>query len=310
MEKKILLAVDDSRHSRNAIHYSVSASAFVKNLHYVLFNVQPVISLYLKEEAQKSLMAKSKLESVVKKNKEAALKLLQNYKTEMVQMGVDSDRIETVTRTRKLGLGKDIIDFGQNRNFDAIVVGRRGLSRLQEIYMGSVTSNVLEHSRVIPVWLVDGKITSSKILVAIDGSESSLRTIDHVSFMISNNPNVHLTLLHVTNNARNYCGIELDEESTPELKEIITLGDKACIEQFYPLAKKKFNDAGISKDQIEMETIKGTRQVGKTILDFVLKENYGTVVIGRRGINKAFFMGSVSRYVINRISNRALWIVT
>jgi nucleotide-binding universal stress UspA family protein len=41
-----------------------------------------------------------------------------------------------------------------------------------------------------------------------------------------------------------------------------------------------------------------------------LKGNFGTVVIGRRGINKAFFMGSVSRYIINRISNRSLWIVT
>ncbi|MBW2407969.1 MAG: universal stress protein [Deltaproteobacteria bacterium] len=310
MEKKILLAVDDSRHSKNAIHYAVNVSSFVKNLHYVLFNVQPVISLFLKEEAQKSLMAKSKLENVVKKNKEAALNLLESYKDEMVEMGIDSNRIETVTRTRKLGLGKDIIDFAQDRNFDAIVVGRRGLSRLQEMYMGSVTSNVLEHSRVIPVWLVDGNVSSTKILVAIDGSESSLRTIDHVSFMISNNPNVRLTLLHVTNNARNYCGIDLDEESIPELKEIIALGDKACIEQFFPLAKKKFDDAGISQDQIEMKTVKGGRQVGKVILDVALKENYGTVIIGRRGVNKAFFMGSVSRYIINRISNRALWIVS
>ncbi|MFO7555317.1 MAG: hypothetical protein R6W88_08960 [Desulfobacterales bacterium] len=32
MEKKILLAVDDSRHSKNAIHYAVIVSSFVKNL--------------------------------------------------------------------------------------------------------------------------------------------------------------------------------------------------------------------------------------------------------------------------------------
>ncbi len=107
MEKKILLAVDDSRPSRNAIHYAVGVSSFVKNLHYVLFHVQPVISLFLKEKAQKSLTAKSKLESVVKKNKESALGLLENYKDEMVKKGINSDRIEIVTRTRKLGLGKD-----------------------------------------------------------------------------------------------------------------------------------------------------------------------------------------------------------
>jgi len=307
MEKKILLAVDDSRHSRNAIHYAAGGSSFVKNLHYVLFHVQPVISLFLKEEAQKSVTAKRKLDSVVKKNKEAALGLLEKYKDKMVQMGIDSDRIETVTRTRRLGLGKDIIDFGQSRNFDAIVIGRRGLSRLQEMYMGSVTANVLEHSRVIPVWLVDGNVTSTEILVAIDGSESSLRTIDHVSFMISNNPEVHLTLLHVMSNARN---VNPDEEPNPDLEQILARGDKACIEQFYPLAKQKFKDVGISEGQIEMKTVKGGRQAGKAILDVALKGNYGTVIMGRRGLNKAFFMGSVSRYIINRVSNCALWIVT
>ena len=90
----------------------------------------------------------------------------------------------------------------------------------------------------------------------------------------------------------------------------MALGDKACIEQFYPLAKRKFKNAGISQDQIEMKTVKGGRRVGKAILDFALKGNYGTVIMGRHGVNNAFFMGSVSRYIISRISNRALWIVT
>jgi hypothetical protein len=62
------------------------------------------------------------------------------------------------------------------------------------------------------------------------------------------------------------------------------------------------------RSHIDSHTV---REVEVTIiLDFALKGNYETVVIGRRGINKAFFMGSVSRYIINRISNRSLWIVT
>ena len=306
MQKKILLAVDDSRHSRRAIHYAVHVSSFVKNLHYVLFHVQPAISLFLMDEAKKSLTAKSELDNVLKKNDQSARRLLESYRDKMAQMEIVPDRIEMVTQNRKLGLAKDIIDFGQNRNFDAIVVGRRRLSRLQEMYMGSITSNILEHSRVIPVWLVDGDVISTKILVAIDGSESSLRTIDHVRFMISNNPEVHLTLLHVTSSARNF---NLDQEPNPELEQIVARGDKANIEQFYPYAKQKFKEVGISEDQIEMKTVKGGRQAGKAILDFAQKGNYGTIVIGRRGINKAFFMGSVSRYIINRVSNCALWIV-
>ena len=306
MEKKILLAVDDSRHSKNAILYAVHLSSFVKNLHYVLFHVQPAISLFLTDEAKKSLTAKSELDNLLKKNDQSARRFLESYRDKMVQMGIVPDRIEMITRARNLGLAKDIIDFGQNRNFDAIVVGRRGLSRLQEMYMGSVTTNVLEHSQVIPVWLVDGDVGTTEILLAIDGSESALRTIDHVRFMISNNPEVHLTLLHVASSARNF---NPDQELNPELEQILARGDKACIEQFYPYAIQKFKEVGIFENQIEMKTVKGGRQAGKAILDFARKGNYGTIVMGRRGISKAFFMGSVSRYIINRISNCALWIV-
>ena len=306
MEKKILLAVDDSRHSKNAIHYAVRVSSFVKNLHYVLFHVQPAISLFLKDEAKKSLTAKSELDNMLKKNDQSARRLLEGYRDKMAQMEIVSHRVEMITQARKLGLAKDIIDFGQHRNFDAIVVGRRGLSRLQEMYMGSVTTNVLEHSQVIPVWLVDGDVPTTKILLAIDGSESSLRTIDHIRFMISNNPEVHLTLLHVAGSARNF---NLDQEPNPELEQILARGDKAYIEQFHPYAIEKFKEVGIFENQIEMKTVKGGRQAGKAILEFARKGNYGTIVMGRRGISKAFFMGSVSRYIINRISNCALWIV-
>ena len=50
--------------------------------------------------------------------------------------------------------------------------------------------------------------------------------------------------------------------------------------------------------------------VGKTILDEARKGNYGTVVIGRRGANGAFYMGGVSRSVLNKMSERAVWVVS
>ena len=76
-----------------------------------------------------------------------------------------------------------------------------------------------------------------------------------------------------------------------------------------PLEHSEIPTVGISEDLIEMKTVKGGRQAGKAILDFAQKGNCGTIVIGRRGINKAFFMGSVSHYVINKASGCALWVV-
>jgi nucleotide-binding universal stress UspA family protein len=308
MRKKVLVSADDSRHSKNAVQYAVQASAFIPDLHYVLFHVQPMISLFLSDEAQKNIATKTELEKLQRRNKESAHRLLDELRNEMVRQGINEERIEIATRQRKLGLAKDILEYSQENRYDAIVIGRRGLSRLQEIVLESASANIIEHSQVTPVWLVDGKVTGSRFAVAVDGSEASLRAIDHLSFMLTGMPDARLTLLHVTSKARDYCEVDFGDEPGDALEEIVARGDKACIDQFYAHALQKFKDSGISDEQIETVTIKGGN-TGKAVLKYAEKGNYGTLVIGRRGIEKAFFMGRVSRYIISRASDRAIWLV-
>jgi hypothetical protein len=116
-------------------------------------------------------------------------------------------------------------------------------------------------------------------------------------------------LLHVTNNARNYCEVDLNESAEPEFEKIVKRGDKACIDQFYPLAMQKFEKAGIDTSRIHFETVEGPRRIGKAIFDFARDRRFHTLVVGRRGYDKSFFMGSVSRHLINKLSDGALWIV-
>ena len=310
MDKKILLAVDDSNQSKYAVKYAAAISSTVKNLHYVLFHIQPMISLYLKDEANKSPQARAELEKVVRKNDESARKMLEQYSNDMGRLGIDEARIEIVTKPRRSGLAKDIIDYAHVGRYDAIVVGSRRVSRLQKMFMGSVSANLLEHSEYIPVWIVDGEVTSEKILVAVDGSESSFRAVDHISFMLMGNTNVEITLLHVMSKAKELYEDCLDEEPSAELEDLVASCDKKRIDQFYELALKKFKDTGISENQVDIQTLEGRNRPGRVIVETAEKGNYGTVVIGRRGINKSFFTGSVSHHVINKISEGALWIIT
>ena len=310
MDKKILLAVDDSRQSKYAVKYAVAISSAVKDLHYVLFHVQPMISHYLLEEVQKSHQARAELGKVNAKNDASARNILEQYQNDMVRMGIDKDRTEMVTQPRTLGLAKDIIDFGHMGRYDAIVVGRRRMSRLQKVFMGSVSANLLEHSEFIPVWMVDGEVTSDKMLVAVDGSDSSIRAVDHISFMLMGNPNVEITLLHVTSKARELYENGLDEEPSKELEDLVAGYDKKRIDQFYALALKKLKDNGIAESQIEILTVEQRNRPGSVIIETADKGNFGTVVIGRHGMNKSFFTGSVSHHVINKISGCVLWVVS
>jgi len=310
MEKKILLAVDDSINSKNAVRYCVHMSLFIEGLTYTLFHIQPAISGFLMDEAKTNMKTQSSLVKLKKENARKAEEMLEDLKSDMVGMGVDAERIETKTASRKLGLAKDIIEHAQEGRYDALVAGRRGFSRVQEVFMGSLTAKLVEHSRVTPLWVVDGKVESGKILVAVDGSESALRAVDHVSFITGGNPDVEITLVHVVPKLRDYCPIDFDD-SDGELEYIISQGDKKCIESFLGHTYKRFRKAGIPDDRIQIKEIQKTMGgVGKAIMEEAKKGGYGTIVMGRRGVNKSFFLGSASNHVLSRSTDRAIWLVT
>ncbi len=308
MKKKILLAVDGSNHSKNAVKFVCKISLLVENLSYTLFNVQPPVSWYVREEAPQDARARARaeLEKINRNNAEEARRFLEEFKALMVGLGEEEELIDTVTRPKELGTAKDILEYARKGLYDAIVVGRRGHSLFKEVFMGSISSNLLEHARNIPVWVVDGDVTSAKILLAADGSESSIRAAEHLSFMAGQSPDVRITLFHVA-----------IEKSAPGvfavdgfIYDFVMEEDQRHIEDFHACACRMFKDAGIPEDRIETKEACRTGNVGKAIMAEVKKGDYGTVVVGRRGVNRAFFMGSVSKYVLNRTEGRALWVVS
>ena len=308
MEKRILVAVDGSIYSRKAIEYIVQMESVIKDLNYILLNIHPKISEFILEDARVGGKARSVLKEVTARNQENSLRILNNAKSIMIKLGVDENQIETVSRPTDRGTAKAILDYGRKSLCDAIVLGRRGISRLAEMFMGSVTNSVLEHTSVTPVWAVGGDFKSSKIMVAVDGSESALRAMDHVIFMVGENPDVRITLFHVIPRFRDYCEIEFDDKGNI-LEEVITQGDKRCIDDFYAHAQQKVKEAGLKKSQLDIKQVTSTINVGKSIVDEVKKGKFSTVVIGRRGADDSLFLGGISRFVLAKIPNRAVWLV-
>ena len=309
MVKKILIAVDDSLQSKNAVRYVTRLSARLENLNIVLFNAQPMVSQFLVDEAKKKVDSQRELKAVMERNAITSQKLLDNYRLLMGQEGVDESRIQTVIQPRKLDIAKDIIEFAQDGRFDALVIGRRGISGLQELFMGSVSSNITQNSNVIPVWIIDGDVAPAKLLVAVDGSEYSLRAIDHLAFALSDAVGISLTFLHVRPKLKDYCEVDFEATQAQALEDLIRKGDKACIDNFYTVALKKLNEFDIGEDRIQTKTLTGLANIGAAILKEVQTGKYDTVVMGRSGVNKSFFTGSVASTVLNKISKGALWLV-
>jgi nucleotide-binding universal stress UspA family protein len=281
----------------------------IQGLTVTLFHLQPPISQFLLDEAKRSGQAQAELKKIAARNAEASRGLLAGYREILIRAGLAEPAVELVTQPRNQGLAKDILDHAQNGLFDAILVGRRGISAVQQMFMGSVSAHLIENSPVIPVWLVDGNVRSTRVMAAVDGSESALRAVDHMAFMLSGNPEVRFCFFHVTPRLKDYCEINFGAEAGGGLETLIAQGDQRCMDDFFTAALAKLREAGFREEQIETRTDTTLLSVGETILKAAREGGFGAIVMGRRGINKSFFGGKVSYAVSQKLSDVALWLV-
>ena len=309
MQKKILVAIDDSTPSRQALDYAGRMRALIPSLAFTLFHVQPPISQFLVDEAQRSVQAQAELTTIAARNAEASRELLVRYRQMLIRAGVPESALELATQPRQQGLAKDILDYAQNSLFDAILVGHRGISSVEQMFMGSVSAHLVGNSPVIPVWLVGGDVRSTRVMAAVDGSESALRAVDHLAFMLSGNPEARVRFFHVTPRLKDYCEIDFDPIPGGSLETVIVRGNKRCMDDFFTAALAKLRHAGLREDQIETRTTATLISVSETILKAARDGGFGTIVMGRRGLNKAFFGGRVSYNVSQKLSGAALWLV-
>lgn len=308
VEKKILIVVDGSIHSKKAIEYATLIDDLIVDCNYILFNVQPTISEYLLIESHLDKNVRLRLNRIKEKNKKEAEKILKEAKDFMISKGIKEERISTVTVPKTMDVARDILNFAKQNSCDAILIGRRGVTKLEEMFTYSVSSALLEHVQTIPLWAVSGDVRSKNIAVAIDGSESSLRAVEYVGFMFENNQDIKITLLHVIPKLRDYCPIDFEEDKS-ELEDIVIKGDRKCVESFFVHAKRLLEKSGIKSHQLEIREIPSLVSIAKTIVNEVKENNYGTLVLGRSGIGESFFLGSVSRYCFYNVNDCAVWIV-
>jgi nucleotide-binding universal stress UspA family protein len=68
--------------------------------------------------------------------------------------GVEGDRISTKIVTGAASRAKAIVEEAKNGGYGTIAVGRRGLSRVEECFMGRVSKKVIQLAQEMAVWVV------------------------------------------------------------------------------------------------------------------------------------------------------------
>lgn len=132
MKKQIIVPIDDSTHSYEALKYACSVAAET-NADIVLVNVRPHY------EASPNFHQFVSKAEIIEYVENAAHEILEKA----VQSVEDSKvHFEKVVR---VGIPKEeITDLAKERNASSIIMGRRGMGAVKSAFIGSVSLGVLQ----------------------------------------------------------------------------------------------------------------------------------------------------------------------
>jgi len=146
-----------------------------------------------------------------------------------------------------------------------------------------------------------------KILVAVDDSNLSNRVVDYVGKVVVNHEGVKICLLQVYPEPPPYF-----YQEGHNLKEFQLEKENNAKKVFHRLLPI-LTGYGLAADRIQTSCLMAEGiSLSKEILTIREEGNFGTLVLGRRGISKAeeFLFGSISTAILRESHDFAVWVVS
>jgi nucleotide-binding universal stress UspA family protein len=307
-EKRILIALDGSTQSFDATMYVARHWASTKpkvTLMHVMRAV-PEVFWDLQKQAVFKQKLKEKHREWVDHTKQTAEEFLARAKKILTDANIPEKNVSVKLQQAQKGVARDLITESKD-GYDAIVLGRRGLSSLQTPFLGSVSTKVIERAHDAAVWLVGGCPQAPNILLAVDGSEYAASAVHYVGSFACRS-NAKIMLFHV---------IRALEPAFQELFSMHAQEVDAFMEQLGAETQAMFKryreilmNYGIQDDRIASKNVTQASSRAAAILDQARSAGFGTVVMGRRGLSRVygFLTGRVTDKVLHQGEGLAFWI--
>lgn len=313
-EKHILMGIDGSPGSRDALNYiglvfADNPDAYVDLLH-ILPPVPPIFTEPGKDLRESEYIQKSAAK-FEKEYRERATSIMAEAKNILIQHNIEEKNLRFLVRPRVTALPREFLSMEEGGIYDAIILGRRGMSLIEELFLGSLTNNILQLAKKITVCVVDGKIKSKKLLLPIDGSPNSKRALNNAAWLLKGSEFTEVTILYVLTPL---FPKEIKERGSGSEQIEAPLRNRLVrdAEELLANAKKALVKERIPEDSIKTRLETKSMGVAGSILKIARNQNYNSIMIGRRGISrtKQLFFGSVSNKIIQQAQNMAVWVVS
>ena len=282
-KKKILLVIDASDYSFEIAKY-ISEIPYFQKTEAVLFSVFNKIpeSYYdLKSDPRHGKTIRN-IEAWEAQNRRSLEEYMRGAERILLDAGFPKDNVIVKIRDREKGIARDILKEAK-AGYNAVAIGRQGISRMGGIILGSIATKLLEQLVFVPLMVVGKDRGPEKVLIGVDGSDGARRAVDYVATTLGGSK-FEVKLLYVIRGGT-------EDYLNGVVKEI---------EGVFEQAKKCLKKSGFQSNQIKTKIITGVRSRAGAIVEEAKLGNYGTIVVGRRGLSKVqeFFMGRVSNKII------------
>lgn len=153
---KFLIAVDESKNSLNAVQ-CVATVARPDRVSVTLLHIldtppdlekQPTIHPIFKSKLQE-------LRGQIGARLMMMEQVLAEYTRILVQEGVPPEHIQSRVQKAKYGAAWDIITEAKEGRYDTIVMGRRGISGMEKLLLGSISNKIVKTVKNCSVWIID-----------------------------------------------------------------------------------------------------------------------------------------------------------
>lgn len=297
---KVLIAFDGSDLAVEAVKYAANMMPS-KNTEVVLFYVQTKLSeSFWKFEHDMDFRYKStNLQGCIAEQHKQINTAMDRAHNILLEAGFHDTAIRKKIQAKNLGVVNDIVREAQ-KGYHALVMGRRGESKFKEMLLGNVPTRLLKRIQGIPMIIVGGACLKSRFLVAFDGSKEIMRAVRNMSVLIGAS-DCKVSFCHVSVPKGMFNSQGEDEWKEQERQRVSPAIDKA---------KACLIDAGFSFNQIGCEMLTQSNDLSGSIIDKANKENYDTIVIGRRGLSvyKEFVSSRVGEKIFHQAENLTVWV--
>jgi nucleotide-binding universal stress UspA family protein len=250
-----------------------------------------------------------------KKKEQEAKKYIGECVEVLQKGGFKKNTIKAKHAHQIVGVARDILREADARHSDACVIGKKGMGWFDDMFLGSITSKLVEISENHPIWLVSGeRWNSRKVIVAMDHTTQPLQLARYIGAMLQGLEGVQILFYH-------YCApfsedlTSKEREKMKEIEERMVQNERDQMSHFFAEAQKILENLGFDRKAVEYKFDRGktasTRKVSQRIFQEVQEGKHGTLVIGRKGASSAreFRLGSVAWRIATESENCAVWIV-